>query len=120
LPHFREVRTSERVVLHTSLFELGRAEDEFEGLAVLDLGDGAVAHQQPVEHRDAVELVHEVRVVSRDEIVPSYRVPLDEASQAAALVFPPRPRKRQLTALASDELVALFDSTEGQKLSGSP
>jgi len=31
--------------------------------------------------------VHEVRVASRDEIVPSYRVPLDEASQAPVLML---------------------------------
>ena len=34
----------------------------------------------------------------------------------AALVFPPRPRKRQLTALTTDHLLELFASTEGHKL----
>jgi hypothetical protein len=38
------------------LFELGRVESEFEGLAGLDLGDRAVADQELVEAGDVVEL----------------------------------------------------------------
>jgi integrase len=34
----------------------------------------------------------------------------------AALVFPPRPRKRQLVALSTDQLRALFASTEGDRM----
>src|SRR5207244_1590461 len=45
-----------------------------------------------------------------------FLVASDTPRNPAALLFPPRPRRREMTALTVDQLLALFAATQGDRL----